>query len=178
MTYPPLNTDSQSVPNQTDALHSSADLRVLEADRSDWQAWSTAVGTAALPVLQSAAQKVPSTTAIMLCSADGLNLCALGVGADQVGHVAALSSTLFSVSNAQVQALDPASQEEPRAVSIDSGDIVTAVVGVSTDMAGQMRLLMSARDVLQGVVIATARQASQQLVDTFRTTDPLRSRSV
>ena len=97
--------------------------------------------------------RIPNLQCAVLCTPDGFNICSLGLNENQVGKMAALSSSLFSVGDATVASV---SSEE-----FASGllDLITLEAGglqiVSTKIArynSHMVLLAGARAPL-GVVL-------------------------
>ena len=67
---------------------------------------SLAIGRRFFPCVEKMASRITQLHCAMLCTPDGFNLCALGLNEDQVGKMAALSSSLFSVGNAAVDSLN------------------------------------------------------------------------
>ncbi|MBP7493056.1 MAG: hypothetical protein KA803_13280 [Rhodoferax sp.] len=66
---------------------------------------SLALGQHFLPALEKLALRIPQLRCAMLCTPDGFNLCSLGLSENQVGKMAALSSSLLSVGDAAVSSL-------------------------------------------------------------------------
>lgn len=79
---------------------------------------SLAIGRRFSPCIEKMASRITQLQCAMLCTPDGFNLCSLGLNEDQVGKMAALSSSLFSVGDAAVDSLNidgnaPASRLSP-----------------------------------------------------------------
>lgn len=68
---------------------------------------SLAIGRRFFPCIEKMASRITQLQCAMLCTPDGFNLCSLGLNEDQVGKMAALSSSLFSVGDAAVDSLSP-----------------------------------------------------------------------
>jgi len=68
---------------------------------------SLALGQLFLPALEKMAGRINNLRCAVLCTPDGFNLCSLGLTEDQVGKMAALSSSLLSVGDATVASLVP-----------------------------------------------------------------------
>lgn len=66
---------------------------------------SLALGQHFSPCLEKMAGRIAHLQFAMLCTPDGFNLCSLGLNEDQVGKMAALSSSLFSVGEAAVDSI-------------------------------------------------------------------------
>lgn len=71
---------------------------------------SLALGQLFLPALEKMATRIPRLRCAVLCTPDGFNLCSLGLSEDQVGKMAALSSSLLSVGDAAVSSLETPDQ--------------------------------------------------------------------
>lgn len=71
-----------------------------------WQMDSLAIGRRFSPFIEKMAGRIPQLQCAMLCTPDGFNLCSIGLNEEQVGKMAALSSSLFSVGAAAVNSLN------------------------------------------------------------------------
>ena len=69
----------------------------VEDQTEAWLAWCATVGELVLPIMLDLHRRIPQTSAAMLCTADGFNLCALGLDESAVGRMAALTSSLYAV---------------------------------------------------------------------------------
>ena len=70
-----------------------------------WQMDSLALGQFFLPTIEKMAVRIPQLRCAVLCTPDGFNICSLGLTENQVGKMAALSSSLLSVGDATVSSL-------------------------------------------------------------------------
>lgn len=66
---------------------------------------SLAIGQRFSPCIEKMASRIPQLHCAMLCTPDGFNLCSVGLDEEQVGKMAALSSSLFTVGDAAVDNL-------------------------------------------------------------------------
>lgn len=66
---------------------------------------SLALGQLFLPAMQKLSARIPQLQCAVLCTPDGFNICSLGLNEQQVGKMAALSSSLFSVGDATVSSV-------------------------------------------------------------------------
>jgi hypothetical protein len=71
-----------------------------------WQMDSLAIGRRFSPFIEKMASRIAQLQCAMLCTPDGFNLCSIGLNEEQVGKMAALSSSLFSVGAAAVNSLN------------------------------------------------------------------------
>lgn len=130
----------------------------------EWELWSLVIGRTALPRLEQMRESLPSMTSVMLCTADGLNLCAVGVDEDEVDRLAALNSSLFAVASAQAEVVNGyAAQPETTMVNLTTGEHRIVIVSFVQAHLGHLLLSVSADDVQLGQVIVHVRQAATDL---------------
>lgn len=143
-----------------DAEEVSIDPAVAE----NWELWSRAIGSMALPRLEKVKESVPEIRSAMLCTADGMNLCALGIEPEDVGRMAALNSSLFAVSSSQAEivASGAASRTETM-VNISTGRGHLVLASFVQAPLGQLLLSLSAEGLQLGTLIVRARQASADI---------------
>ncbi len=124
-------------------------------------------GTAALPVLRDLAQRVPGIDGAMVCTADGYNLCALGLEEAQVGRLAAMTSSLYSVSGAACSAVAAQSRSghaEPlEQVTLRSGDTQYMVFPIEHDELGYLLLSLWAKNVTLGELLMEAKISAREI---------------
>ncbi len=76
----------------------------------NWQVESAAIGRLVQPALEKIVKRLPQLRCASLCTPDGFNICSLGLQEDQVGKMAALASSLFSMGNAALTTLAAADE--------------------------------------------------------------------
>ncbi len=84
---------------------------------------SLALGQLFLPALQKMGARIPNLQCAVLCTPDGFNICSLGLNENQVGKMAALSSSLFSVGEAAVVSV------APNDIAMGALDLITLEAG-------------------------------------------------
>lgn len=124
---------------------------------------SLALGQYFLPCVEKMAARIPQLHCAVLCTPDGFNLCSVGLNEEQVGKMAALSSSLFSVGDAAVGNLSLDTSADPASPSLNSNpaglDYLTLEAGglqiVSTKISrtGKNFILMAASRASLGVVL-------------------------
>jgi predicted regulator of Ras-like GTPase activity (Roadblock/LC7/MglB family) len=129
-----------------------------------WQMDSLALGQLFLPAIEKMATRIPQLRCAVLCTPDGFNICSLGLTEDQVGKMAALSSSLLSVGDATVGSL-AAEGASPGTLEIltmesDGLQIVATKIHRST---GHLVLMAGARAPL-GVVLVGVKAAAADLL--------------
>ncbi len=129
-----------------------------------WQMDSLALGQLFLPAIEKMATRIPQLRCAVLCTPDGFNICSLGLTEDQVGKMAALSSSLLSVGDATVGSLaaDGASPGTLEILTMESDglQIVTTKIHRST---GHLVLMAGARAPL-GVVLVGVKATAADLL--------------
>lgn len=108
--------------------------------------------------------RIPNLQCAVLCTPDGFNICSLGLSENQVGKMAALSSSLFSVGDATVVSV------APEGTGLGTLDLITLEADglqiVSTKIArpsGHMVLLAGARAPLGVVLLGVKATAADVL---------------
>lgn len=130
-----------------------------------WQMDSLALGQFFLPTIEKMAVRIPQLRCAVLCTPDGFNICSLGLTENQVGKMAALSSSLLSVGDATVSSLaaDDGSQAaglEMLTMEANGLQIVTTKINRA---GGHMVLMAGARAPL-GVVLVGVKATAADLV--------------
>lgn len=126
-------------------------LKFKHNDR--WQMDSLALGKIYQPALEKMATRIPHLRCGVLCTSDGFNLCSIGLTENQVGKMAALSSSLLSVGEAVVSTLVPEN------TSSGGLDIMTMeangiqIVSTRIHRSGGYLILMAAAKAPLGVVL-------------------------
>jgi predicted regulator of Ras-like GTPase activity (Roadblock/LC7/MglB family) len=123
---------------------------------------SAAMGRLVLPAFEVIPKKLPQCVCAMLCTPEGFNLCSIGVTPDQLGKVAALTSSLISLGEATVNAVNNTPGSQLDVLTLQSGELST--VGIKVPHAGgHLLLLLSAKAAPLGVMLTVARAAAQQV---------------
>lgn len=139
-----------------------------EPGRPDWDALSRLLGSAAQPELEALGERVEGIEAVLFCTADGLNLCTLGVFERDVGRLSALTSSIFSVA----MALRKAARAEAHGLSVhlSAEDAHTILVSVELPGVGSFVLGAHATDVQHGVLLVETRRTAELITQKLSTT--------
>ncbi len=140
------------------------EVRIAPEIAEHWDIWSKVIGRTALPRLEALRETIPTMTSAILCTADGMNLCAIGIEQDNVGRLAALNSSLFAIaaSEAEIVSDGTASPQSTMVhMSTGQGHIVLASL-VLSDL-GQFLLAISAKDIPLGMLVVQTRQAAEDI---------------
>lgn len=125
-----------------------------------------AVGKVALPVMEELIERLPNISSAVLCTADGLNLCALEVDEMVVGKLSSLGSTLFSIGNSVIDTVLPDGKSENnthKEVIIAIDNVQVMVIEVEHPGLGNLILLVSVKDTATGVILMTLRYTADSL---------------
>ena len=125
---------------------------------------SLALGQHFLPALEKMASRIPQLRCAVLCTPDGFNLCSLGLTEDQVGKMAALSSSLLSVGDATVASLLPEGSPSTglEMMTMEANGVQFVSTKIKRPSGGDLVLLAGAATAL-GVVLVGVRAAVADL---------------
>lgn len=128
---------------------------------------AVALGRYVLPALETLAGWLPHLRCATLCTADGFNVCSIGISEAQLGKLAALAGSLLTLGDATLASLHDGAKDGASAPGIDlltleAGHWLTVAVRVSGP--GQpLVLLVSVTQTPLGVLHLRARQTAEQL---------------
>jgi len=143
-------------------------VRELEQDEvGRWRDLSESVGARLLPVLEDIITSLPSSTVAMVCTADGFNLCALGLEESQVDRVCAMASSLYSVAGAATAATGDGGQEAMNMVTLSHGEQSTVVMSVQGLPLGPALLWVTGQRESLGAIIYRTREAAGRMPQTL-----------
>jgi predicted regulator of Ras-like GTPase activity (Roadblock/LC7/MglB family) len=134
---------------------------VEEHIAQDWDVWSHSLGSVARPSLEDLVEDVPTMTSVLFCTADGLNLCALGVSERDVGRLAALTSSIFSVATAHRKAVQATTNG--LVVHLSGTDGHTVLISVELPGLGNFVLGAFADDIPLGLLVLEVRRTATEL---------------
>ncbi|KNX38254.1 roadblock/LC7 domain-containing protein [Luteipulveratus halotolerans] len=158
------STQASSGPTVGSRIESDEGVKGVEAYLArDWDIWSRSLGMAVQPVLAQLADELPALRAALFCTADGLNLCTLGVAEGDVGRLAALTSSMFSVGAAHRQAMT-AGGAEGTTVNISTGADHTVLLAVELKGVGHFVLGAYAEDIQLGLLLVKARGVAERII--------------
>jgi predicted regulator of Ras-like GTPase activity (Roadblock/LC7/MglB family) len=137
---------------------------------------SMAMGKRAIPAMDRLAERLPQLRCAVLCTADGFNVCSIGVNEQQLGKMAALTGSLFTMGAATLASLDDdtsnvtsirrASPGELGVLTLEASGCI--IVAVQVPHATQtLVLLIAAQHTALGVLHLRARQSAEELGELF-----------
>lgn len=127
-----------------------------------WELWSEQIGRALVPVLERLAGSLPRFSSAMICTADGFNLCTLGVNEEQVSRLSAMTSSMHSL--ADVLSSEVHDGDEPLdTVSLTNGSSQTVLMAIRHLIIGQVLLWVTAEKETLGALLMRARVAAEDV---------------
>jgi predicted regulator of Ras-like GTPase activity (Roadblock/LC7/MglB family) len=136
----------------------------------DWDLWSRSLGSYIQPNLEHLVEDVPTMTSVLFCTADGLNLCTLGVSERDVGRLAALTSSIFSVATAHRKAAQAST--EGLVVHLSGTDGHTVLMSVELPGLGNFVLGAFAADIPLGLLVVEVRRTATEIARRLSVDEP------
>lgn len=120
-------------------------------------------GELALPVMQNITSRLTTVRCAVLCTADGYNVCSMGISEAEIRKMASLSSSLFSISKSVVNIVSDDKEETLRLanmkkeilISVDT--LLISATEVENPFFSNLVLLISTANVTNGLLIVTER---------------------
>lgn len=134
----------------------------LSDHQAEWKMDSVALGKFVLPAFEALPKKLPSYTCAVLCTPEGFNICSIGLSSDQIGKMAALTSSLIAIGEASVNSISPQPNANLDALTLQSGDLTTVCIKVP-HVVGYLLLLVSARAAPLGAILMVARSTADRV---------------
>ena len=151
--------------------HLSSAAATAEDQNEQWLAWCATVGELVLPIMLDLHRRIPQTSAAMLCTADGFNLCALGLDESAVGRMAALTSSLYAVANASASENVRTGGEQLDYLTLVSRASLKVVTSIPHPALGRLLMWAAADDIALGVLLVGVRGAADQIRRTLALAD-------
>ncbi len=128
-----------------------------------WGLWSEQIGRALLPVLQTLADSLPTFSSAMICTADGFNLCTIGVDETQVSRLSAMTSSLHSIADAVSSSVHEEEGGPLDMVTLTNGTSKTVVLAVRHLIVGQLLLWVTVGDDSLGALLMRSKVAAEAI---------------
>jgi predicted regulator of Ras-like GTPase activity (Roadblock/LC7/MglB family) len=156
---PPRNPRGEDQPQAPLGVEMDEDIA------ASWGLWSEQIGRALLPTLQRLADSLPAFSSAMICTADGFNLCTIGVDEDQVSRLSAMTSSLHSIADAVSSSVHDDEGGPLDMVTLTNGSSKTVVLAVRELIVGQLLLWVTVGDDSLGALLMRARVAAESIRD-------------
>ena len=126
---------------------------------------SLAMGHYFLPVLQDMVASLPKVRCAVLCTPDGFNIASIGLDEQQVGKMAALSSSLMAVGESAIDSLPLGSAENNGGLSVmtmEARGVHVVTARIQRQQGGDVVLMVAAASPL-GVVLHVLQSARARI---------------
>lgn len=134
--------------------------------------WTHSIGKIALPHMQTLSNNLPKMLGAVLCSGDGFNICSIGLNNMDVGKMASLTSSLFSMSNAVATTIadnvDKISADGKKEALLTIDSCQVAIVEVAHPRSGNLVLMVAVDSTLTGIIFVAIRKLVEQLEAEFQ----------
>ena len=136
----------------------------MNASEKNYQHWqmTSAIGKFVLPIMSSLSDKLPNMLGAVLCTADGFNVCSIGLDEMDVGKMASLSSSMFSIGNSVVGTLadsvESLSKNQKKELLLTIDTMQVAIVEVEHCKMDNLVLLVAVDNTATGIVFMTIRK--------------------
>lgn len=140
----------------------------MDADIAQyWELWSEQIGRALVPVLEKLEHSLPGFASAMICTADGFNLCTLGVDEEQVTRLSAMTSSLHSIADVMSTSVHEG-DELLDVLSLSNGSSSTVLMAIRHLIIGQVLLWVTAENDTLGALLMRARVAARDVSTILR----------
>jgi predicted regulator of Ras-like GTPase activity (Roadblock/LC7/MglB family) len=140
---------------------------MTSGEAEHWRETTERVGRELLPSLERLAASLPSVTSVMVSTADGFNLCSMGLDERAVDRVSAMGSALHSVARSAVESLGRgeglSDGEPPESLTIAHNGNITVVLTVPAGDHEHALLWVTGSDESLGAILFRAKAAVPDL---------------
>lgn len=133
----------------------------------NWQ-MTSAIGKLVLPTMDILNRKLPNMLGASLCTADGFNVCSVGLDNQDVGKMSSLSSSMFALTGSIIEAVLDTQNDDKKEVFITVGDMQIVLVQVSHPKLNNLVLLVSVKNTSTGVILMAVRYVVTELEKQFQ----------
>ncbi|MEZ5093247.1 hypothetical protein [Nocardioides sp.] len=154
---PPRNPQGDDQPRPPLGVEMDDDIA------AHWGLWSEQIGRALLPTLQTLAESLPAFSSAMICTADGFNLCTIGVDETQVSRLSAMTSSLHSIADAVSSSVHDEEGGPLDMVTLTNGSSKTVVLAVRHLIVGQLLLWVTVGEDSLGALLMRAKVAADSI---------------
>ncbi len=167
----PLSGDDEA-PDAQHPAHGRNELG-LDADiAAHWDLWSAQIGRALMPTLRELSTTIKGFSCAMICTADGFNLCTLGVDEAGVLRLAALTSSMHSMADAVTQAVHGEEDRRLDVLTLTDQTSTIVVLAIRDLIVGKLLLWVATEDETLGALLVRSRQAAAQVTRLLQVDEP------
>lgn len=123
---------------------------------------SVALGRYVLPAMERLSGRLAHLRCAALCTADGFNICSIGISEAQLGKMAALAGSLLTLGDATLSSLSNDADVKLDLLTLEAGQWITVAVRVVAP-GEPLVLMVSATQTPLGVLHLRARQTAEEI---------------
>ncbi len=139
---------------------------------ADWDRRSIEMGQRLLPTLRELSGNVKGFTCAMICTADGINLCTLGIDDAGVSRLSALTSSMHSAADAVTQAVHGDAERRLDLLTLTDQAATIVVLAVRDLSLGKLLLWVATQEETMGALLVHSRRAAAQIRQSLETDEP------
>lgn len=128
-----------------------------------WDLWSTQIGRALMPTLRELRATIKGFSCAMICTADGFNLCTLGVDEAGVLRLAALTSSMHSIADAVTQAVHGEEDRRLDLLTLTDQNSTIVVLAIRDLIVGKLLLWVATEDETLGALLVHSQRAASRV---------------
>lgn len=123
------------------------------------------IGKFVLPIIKDLTKRLPELKNVVLCSADGLNICSVGIEGPSIGKMSSLSSSIFALGDSIVAETLPNNslEKEKKEILMIIEETQIMVSEVDYPKLGGLVLLVTVGETTTGALLVTLRYIVGQL---------------
>ncbi len=149
--------------NSQHPAHGRNELGLDDDIAAHWDMWSTQIGRALMPTLRELRQTIKGFSCAMICTADGFNLCTLGVDESGVLRLAALTSSMHSIADAVTQAVHGEEDRRLDLLTLTDQNSTIVVLAIRDLIVGKLLLWVATEDETLGALLVRSQRAASQV---------------
>lgn len=130
--------------------------------KNNWE-MTSAMGELVLPAMNMLSQKLPQLVGATLCTADGFNVCSIGMENSDVGKMSSLSSSMFAITNSVMETMTRNQGSDKKEVLVTAGKMHVVLIQVSHPSLNDLVLLVSVENTSTGVLLVAIRYIVTEL---------------
>lgn len=133
---------------------------------------SAQVGEALMPTLRELSENLNEFTCAMTCTADGFNLCTLGMDEAGVSRLAALTSSMHSAADAVTQAVHGEAERRLDLLTLTDQTSTIVALAIRDLTLGELLSGVATEHDTLGALLVHSRRAAEKIRQSFEADKP------
>lgn len=163
LAIPSVRVTDENVSSAQHPAHGRNELGLDEDIAAHWDLWSAQIGRALMPTLRELADTIKGFSCAMICTADGFNLCTLGVDESGVLRLAALTSSMHSIADAVTQAVHGEEDRRLDLLTLTDQNATIVVLAIRDLIVGKLLLWVATEDETLGALLVRSQRAASRV---------------